>query len=83
MRIFAAILMCLMLTGCSMNRMIDKIPDAGFDTFEYRRTGNVTANHIKAVNAIKVGDMIEIEDVEIIGTYPFVDFYIHMEGFKK
>ncbi len=83
MKIFAVIFMGFMLSGCSMHSMIDKIPDAGFDTFEYRRTGNVTANHIKARNAIKVGDMLEIEDVEIIGTYPFVDFYIHMEGFKK
>ena len=81
--LITAILCGLMLTGCSMHNMIDKIPDAGFDSFMYRRTGNVSSSSIKAVNAIKVGDMIEVEQVEVVETFPFVDFYLEIKGFKK
>jgi len=85
MKLLIAIIICsLMLTGCSMQGNLAKLPDAEFKRFEYHRAGNATSTHITAINAVKVGDMTEIEKVTISVDYgPFANFLILLDGYKK
>jgi len=79
-----AIICGLMLTGCSMQGNLAKLPDGEFKRFEYHRAGNATSTHITAINAIKVGDMTEIEKVTISVDYgPFANFLILLEDYKR
>jgi hypothetical protein len=83
-RAILLVIMALCLSGCSMAGTLAKIPEAEFARFEYHRAGNATSTHITATNAIKVGDMVEIEKVTVSIDYgPFANFLILLEGYKK
>jgi hypothetical protein len=82
--IVLAIATALLLSGCSMAGNLAKIPEGEFERFEYHRAGNATSTHITAINAIRVGDMTEIEKVTVSVDYgPFANFLILLEGYKK
>jgi len=84
MKYLMLVMVCLMLAGCSMHGTLAKLPNGEFKRFEYHRAGNATSTHITATNAVKVGDMTEIEKVTISVDYgPFANFLILLEGYKK
>jgi len=74
----------ILMPGCSMTGNLAKIPEGEFERFEYHRAGNATSTHITAINAIRVGNMTEIEKVTVSVDYgPFANFLILLEGYKK
>lgn len=83
--IFLLVLLLIFpLIGCSSKNLLNKIPDHEFKSFEYHRAGNATSTHIVATNAIRVGNMVEIEKIKISSDYgPFANFLIIIEEYKR
>ena len=84
MKLTALILTALIMTGCTLNEAINKVPTAEFKTFEYHRAGNMTSVDIEAKNSKVEGGTLVIEELDIKADYgPFSNFNIFIEGYKR
>ncbi len=85
MRIFILVLALIMLSGCAgYTHMLDSIPSAEFDSFEYHRAGNFTSADITVLGAKKTKKTIVFNTVTITGDYgPFVNFRVHITKYKR
>jgi len=73
-----------LLFGCSGKSLMQQIPMAEFENFEYHRAGNFSSLHIQAQNAHMDKDLIIIDSVSLQADYgPFVNFNIKLEGYKR
>ena len=82
MKKLSILIVCLLLiSGCSMKGLIAEIPTNEFKEFRYHRGGNATSATIIAREAIKEGNLLMIQTVDITADYgPFASFTLFIEG---
>lgn len=84
LQLLIIIILLSFLFSCSGKSLMQEIPMAAFDKFEYHRAGNVSSLHITATGAIMDKDYVVIDNVNIIADYgPFVNFNIILEGYSR
>jgi len=72
------------LFSCSGKSLMQDIPMAEFERFEYHRAANFSSLHIVATGAIMDEDYIVIDHVSLQADYgPFVNFNIKLEGYAR
>lgn len=73
----------LLLSGCSAASYLNNIPNTEFESFEYRRGGNVSSAFVKATDGKVSSEGTTIGNVEIAVEYPFFNAGLRIKGYKR
>lgn len=69
--------------GCA-DRLIEKIPNAEFESFSYHRGGNVTSANVTASKSKIKDNKITIESLEIQEDWgPAFNFNLEIKGYSR
>ncbi len=80
---YLLIVLILLVAGCTP-KLLESLPkDASFDLFEYHRGGGISSASITAKNGVRVGDSLEVEEVNIKVDYPFFNSQILLKNYTQ